>query len=140
MGLITQVPFGKPIEDVYSEVQEIPPFLDYGKFGIFCLCTHKNTITTDSSPGQFCNEIYIMCQLDHPNIIRLEEVYRSHTEIYLLMDLCLGGKLFNRPETGVQLGNNILHGMFSFKISEVWEHVSFDNFSVLFFVGLNIVE
>ena len=43
MGLITQVPFGKPIEDVYSEVQEIPPFLDSGKFGIFCLCTHKKT-------------------------------------------------------------------------------------------------
>ena len=81
-----------------------------------------------------------MCQLDHPNIIRLEEVNRSHTEIYLLMDLCLGGELFNRPETGVQLGNNILHGTFPFKMSEVWEHVSFDNFSVLFFVGLNLVE
>ena len=37
-----------------------------------------------------------MCQLDHPNIIRLEEVYESHSEIYLVQEVCSGGELFDR--------------------------------------------
>ncbi len=34
--------------------------------------------------------------MDHPNIVRLEEVYESHSEIYLVQELCLGGELFDR--------------------------------------------
>jgi calcium-dependent protein kinase len=41
-------------------------------------------------------EVFIMCQLDHPNIVRLEEVYESETDIYLIQELCLGGDLFDR--------------------------------------------
>lgn len=41
-------------------------------------------------------EIFIMCQLDHPNIVRLEEVYESELEIYLIQELCHGGDLFDR--------------------------------------------
>jgi calcium-dependent protein kinase len=41
-------------------------------------------------------EIFIMCQLDHPNIVRLEEVYESESEIYLIQELCLGRDLFDR--------------------------------------------
>lgn len=39
---------------------------------------------------------FFACQLDHPNIVRLEEVYESHSEIYLVQELCLGGELFDR--------------------------------------------
>lgn len=42
------------------------------------------------------NEIFIMCQLDHPNIVRIEEVYESTNEIYIVQELCLGGELFDR--------------------------------------------
>jgi len=37
-----------------------------------------------------------MCQLDHPNIVRIEEVYESMHEIYIVQELCLGGDLFDR--------------------------------------------
>ena len=35
-------------------------------------------------------------QQDHPNIVRLEEVYESHDEIYLVQEVCRGGDLFDR--------------------------------------------
>jgi calcium-dependent protein kinase len=39
---------------------------------------------------------FLAHQIDHPNIVRLEEVYESHSEIYLVQELCLGGELFDR--------------------------------------------
>jgi len=35
-------------------------------------------------------------QMDHANIIRLHEVYESANELYLVMDCCAGGELFDR--------------------------------------------
>ena len=103
-----EVPFGKPIEEVYEGVHD-GPVLGSGISGLVRLCTHKATgaqyavkcldlglVETDEGLNQLRQEIAIMCQLDHPNIIRLEEVYESHSEIYLVQELCLGGELFDR--------------------------------------------
>ncbi len=77
--------------------------------GIVRLVTHRETGVNyavkcldiglvDSVEGlrQLRNEIFIMCQLDHPNIVRIEEVYESTNEIYILQELCHGGDLFDR--------------------------------------------
>ena len=53
-------------------------------------------LDTEKALAQLRAEIFIMCQLDHPNIVRLEEVYESHAEIYLVQELCHGGELFDR--------------------------------------------
>jgi len=103
-----EVPFGKPIEEVYTGVHD-GPVLGSGISGLVRLATHKATglkyavkcldlglVDTDEGLQQLREEIYIMCQLDHPNIVRLEEVYESHSEIYLVQELCLGGELFDR--------------------------------------------
>jgi calcium-dependent protein kinase len=103
-----EVPLGKPIEEVYSGVHD-GPVLGSGISGIVRLVTHKETSVSyackcldlaliDNEEGlrQLKEEIYIMCQLDHPNIIRLEEVYESHSEIYLVQEVCKGGELFDR--------------------------------------------
>lgn len=103
-----EVPFGKPIEEVYDGVHN-GPVLGSGISGMVRLVTHKATglkyavkvldlglVETPTGLQQLREEIFIMCQLDHPNIVRLEEVYESHAEIYLVQELCLGGELFDR--------------------------------------------
>lgn len=41
------------------------------------------------------NEIEVMRDLQHENIMRLEEVHESQNSIYLVMELLEGGELFN---------------------------------------------
>eukprot|EP00551_Chaetoceros_affinis_P004182 CAMPEP_0203683498 /NCGR_PEP_ID=MMETSP0090-20130426/47553_1 /ASSEMBLY_ACC=CAM_ASM_001088 /TAXON_ID=426623 /ORGANISM="Chaetoceros affinis, Strain CCMP159" /LENGTH=968 /DNA_ID=CAMNT_0050552645 /DNA_START=1683 /DNA_END=4589 /DNA_ORIENTATION=- len=102
------VPFGKPIEEVYEGVHD-GPVLGSGISGLVRLCTHRATgaryavkcldlglVESEEGLQQLREEIAIMCQLDHPNIVRLEEVYESHSEIYLVQELCVGGELFDR--------------------------------------------
>lgn len=42
------------------------------------------------------NEIKVLHKLQHPNIVRLLEVYDSKSTVYLVMDLVTGGELFDR--------------------------------------------
>merc|ERR1712190_457947 len=41
-------------------------------------------------------EIAIMKMMDHPNVIKLYETFEDHRNIYLVMELCSGGELFDR--------------------------------------------
>jgi len=41
-------------------------------------------------------EIAVMKQLDHPNICKLYESFEDHKHIYLIIELCTGGELFDR--------------------------------------------
>jgi len=103
-----ELPLGRPIEEVYDGVHD-GEVLGSGISGVVRLATHKATghkyavkcldldlIETAAGLQQLRDEIFIMCQLDHPNIIRLEEVYESHHEIFLVQELCTGGELFDR--------------------------------------------
>lgn len=42
------------------------------------------------------NEINILRQMDHPNVVRLHEVYASKKQIYMVLELCDGGDLYTR--------------------------------------------
>jgi len=100
--------FGEPIENVYDDVHTGPE-LGSGVSGVVRLVKHKATgvqyavkcldlglIKSAEGLAQLREEIYVMCQLDHPNIVRLEEVYESLSEIYLVLEMCDGGDLFDR--------------------------------------------
>ncbi|CDU16485.1 CAMK/CDPK protein kinase [Plasmodium yoelii 17X] len=45
---------------------------------------------------RFRQEIDIMKNLDHPNVIKLLETFEDEEQIYLIMDLCTGGELFDK--------------------------------------------
>lgn len=42
------------------------------------------------------NEIEIMTQLDHPNVVKLYEVFDDDDYLFLVMELLSGGELFDR--------------------------------------------
>jgi calcium-dependent protein kinase len=99
-----------PIEEIYDGVFN-GPVLGSGVSGTVRLVQHRETgvkyavkcmdlglIDTKEGLLQLRNEISIMCHLDHPNIVRIEEVYMSINEIFIVQELCLGGDLFDRLE------------------------------------------
>ncbi|KAL7066846.1 protein kinase domain-containing protein [Cryptosporidium serpentis] len=45
---------------------------------------------------RFRQEMQLLSTLDHPNIARLYESFEDYNSIYLIMELCKGGELFNR--------------------------------------------
>ncbi|CAE7253741.1 CPK34, partial [Symbiodinium natans] len=53
------------------------------------------------TPGQMAlRPIRVLKQLDHPNICKLYEVFEDKDSIYIVMDLCHGGELFDRIAEG----------------------------------------
>lgn len=61
-------------------------------------CLDLGLIVDERGQQALREEVGIMCQLDHPNIVRLEEVYENESEIYLIQELCEGGDLFDKLE------------------------------------------
>ena len=76
--------------------------LGKGMSGSVTICTHLKTRTryalktltkTMVKPEkmqQLREEIKIMCELDHPHILRLHECFENDDHIYLILDLCTG--------------------------------------------------
>mmetsp|Transcript_22324 Transcript_22324/g.25383 ORF Transcript_22324/g.25383 Transcript_22324/m.25383 type:complete len:412 (-) Transcript_22324:1774-3009(-) len=103
------IPFGKTVEEVYDGVHD-GPVLGTGLAGKIRKIKHKETSEyfalkclqlsklkqSPEAAQQLFDEIQIMCELEHPNIIRLQEVYESEDDIYLVEELCTGGELFDK--------------------------------------------
>jgi len=80
--------------------------LGEGSYGSVSKCKAKTTGVTRAcktiSKNQMKNldrfkaEIAIMKIMDHPNIIKLYESFEDHKNIYLILELCTGGELFDR--------------------------------------------
>jgi calcium-dependent protein kinase len=102
-----ETPLGESIEHVYDGVHN-GHVLGTGAAGLVRRITHKKTgveyavkiidlskYTTEKRLTQLKTEVRIAAQVNHANIIRLEEVYQSDTHLYLVQELCTGGDLFD---------------------------------------------
>jgi calcium-dependent protein kinase len=80
--------------------------LGEGSYGSVCRGRHQSTGDERAikcisksrmrSLDQLQQEIAIMKMMDHPHIISLFETYEDKCIIYLVMELCTGGELFDR--------------------------------------------
>eukprot|EP00928_Gymnodinium_smaydae_P086880 TRINITY_DN71289_c0_g1_i1.p1 TRINITY_DN71289_c0_g1~~TRINITY_DN71289_c0_g1_i1.p1 ORF type:complete len:504 (+),score=135.32 TRINITY_DN71289_c0_g1_i1:115-1626(+) len=80
--------------------------LGEGSYGSVRKCVHKTTGASRAiktiprasmkNMDRFQKELAIMKMMDHPNIIKLYESFEDHKNFYLVMELCLGGELFDR--------------------------------------------
>jgi len=78
-------------EGTYGSVQRCQ-FKDTGQWR--ALKTINKTLVRNTE--QFKEEMAIMKLLDHPNIVRLHETFEDERFVYLVLELCTGGELFDR--------------------------------------------
>lgn len=89
-----------------------------GGFGEVHIATHRPTqseravksiFLKDDDPDELeklMREVSILKRLDHPNIIRVYNVYKNKSTLYIATELCRGGELFDRIQTMKKFGEN----------------------------------
>ena len=65
------------------------------KTGDLFACKKLSKLDINNLP-KFEREINILMKTDHPNIIKLYEVFETKNSLYLIMEECHGGELFDR--------------------------------------------
>ena len=98
------------IDSIYDGVTD-GKVLGYGITGLVRMVKHKETgaeytyavktlsinrSETACGLAQLKDDLAILMEIDHPNIVKLEGVYESEDCIYLVQELCSGGDLFDR--------------------------------------------
>lgn len=57
---------------------------------------HLNRIKSKASLADLRNEVQIMSEVDHPNIVQLYETFETDDHLFLIMELCTGGELLDK--------------------------------------------
>ena len=93
----------EPLED-YAQIK----LLGKGTFGEVYLVKHKitgiiramkvidkNNEEEEISEEEILNEINVLKKIDHPNIMKIFEIYKKKSTYYLITEFCEGGDLYN---------------------------------------------
>jgi serine/threonine protein kinase len=67
---------------------------------VACKVVNKKRLAVDRHSRemlakQLKNEIGLLCRLNHPNVVRLEEVIETDDKMYIMMEMLPGGELFD---------------------------------------------
>jgi len=94
------------ITDYYDVSTSSKKALGEGAYVFVTKSKHKATKTDRSikrikkaqikNPAMLSKEINLMKLMDHPNIIKLYETFEDNQFIYMVMELCSGGELFDK--------------------------------------------
>lgn len=94
------------LSDVRSKYRIDPKEIGHGHYGVVRKCQNRDTgeflavkTIRKSKVKRFeilRREIEILKTMDHPNIIRLVDIYEDEKFIHLVTELCTGGELFER--------------------------------------------
>lgn len=57
---------------------------------------HLDRCTNQDFQMELKNEVAILKQMDHPNIVRAIETFHFHKRLFLVLELCSGGDLYTR--------------------------------------------
>ena len=103
--------FGKS-DNVFLDNYKVLKQLGRGSYGIVYEVRNKNTGEIRACKrlsklnirnlDKFEREINILIKADHPNIIKLYEIFESQRYLYLIMEECKGGDIFNRINENIQ--------------------------------------
>ena len=86
--------------------------LGHGSFAIVKLVVEKSTgeeralkviakkPLKDNNEKMLKEEIAILGKVEHPNIIKMWDLYETKEGVFIVTDLCRGGELFDRLEIG----------------------------------------
>ena len=87
-----------------------------------------NSVANSNTPltpqrSYYENEINILKELDHPNVIRLFQGYEENTHLHMVLELCTGGHLLrvlnNQPRRRV---SEVQAAMFASQILRAINH------------------
>lgn len=67
----------------------------------------KTKIKQNNEANRIINEISILKQIHHPNIISLENIYEDNKSIYIVMEYCEGKALHNYIQRKKKLNENV---------------------------------
>jgi calcium-dependent protein kinase len=85
----------------------IGKMLGSGAFGEVRMCVHRDTGAQravkvlrkshmdDDEKKMLFNEINILRELDHPNIVKMYEFFEDEKRYYIVTEICKGGELFD---------------------------------------------
>jgi len=89
------------------EVYRIGKMLGSGAFGEVRVCMHRENGAQravkvlrkaqmdEDEKRMFFNEITVLRDLDHPNILKMYEFFEDEKRYYIVTDICKGGELFD---------------------------------------------
>lgn len=96
--------------EVFNSEYEVAHQLGHGAFSTVYQCIEKMTgkvravkivskkgLNSDHMTSTFkLQEIQVLKQLDHPNILKVFQIFEDKKSFYVVMEFCSGGELFNK--------------------------------------------
>lgn len=104
---------------IFTEVYKVGKLLGSGASGEVRLVTHRLTnqeravkifrksIDYTTAYANFKTEIEILKQLSHPTIVKIFEYFEDHKRVYIVLEKCDGGELFEEIFKRKYLSENI---------------------------------